>query len=93
MTLEIDLSPTLQEKLEAIAAQRGLDVPHLVVETLEKLDPPTSSHRRAGESSGEFILRLAEEMRASMPEADWMGMPSDHARNYKHYLYGAPKEE
>ena len=39
------------------------------------------------------ILRIFEEIHKSMPESAWDNLPTDGARNYKHYLYGFPKEE
>jgi hypothetical protein len=92
MTLTIDVPPALEAKLESIAAQRGVDVPQLVVGTLEKLESPKPSGRRDGENTGEYIIRLADEVRASMSDADWMARPSDYAHNYKHYLYGAKND-
>ena len=39
------------------------------------------------------ILRIFDEIHKSTPESAWANMPTDGARNYKHYLYGFPKEE
>ena len=38
------------------------------------------------------MWELAEEIAASVPDAEWDNVPSDLARNLDHYLYGAPKE-
>jgi len=38
------------------------------------------------------ILRIFDEIHKSTPESAWANMPTDGARNYKHYLYGFPKE-
>ena len=39
------------------------------------------------------VLRIFDEIHKSAPESAWDHMPTDGARNYKHYLYGHPKEE
>ena len=39
------------------------------------------------------VLRIFDEIHKSTPESAWVNMPTDGARNYKHYLYGFPKEE
>ena len=39
------------------------------------------------------VLRIIDEIHKSAPESAWDHMPTDGARNYKHYLYGHPKEE
>lgn len=39
------------------------------------------------------VFEMVEEMRESYPLNMWDGLPSDLAKNKKHYLYGLPKEE
>jgi hypothetical protein len=39
-----------------------------------------------------FFQRVRE-LSASIPQEEWEKLPKDLARNYKHYLYGHPKEE
>ena len=39
------------------------------------------------------IVEMVDEMRASYPVDMWDGLPTDLAKNKKHYLYGHPKEE
>ena len=39
------------------------------------------------------VLRIFDRIHKSTPESAWADMPTDGARNYKHYLYGFPKEE
>ncbi len=94
MTLMIDLPPNIEENLELIAAQRGVNVQDVVIEALGQLRPekPEKPVRREGEPIGEYLVRMAEELRAAIPDAEWTGQPNDHAKNYKHYLYGAAKE-
>jgi hypothetical protein len=36
---------------------------------------------------------LAAELTGSVPPEDWAKLPTDLAKNYRHYLYGHPKEE
>ncbi len=42
---------------------------------------------------GETIPELFERLRKSVPDDAWEGLPTDLAKNKKHYLYGHPKEE
>ena len=94
MTLMIDLPPGMEEKLETIATQRGVGVQDVVIDALQQLEPakPKAPARRDGEPIGEYLIRMVEELRRQIPDADWGGRPSDGAKNYKHYLYGVPKE-
>lgn len=39
------------------------------------------------------IWEIAAEIAATVPDEEWAKVPNDLARNYKHYLYGAPKEK
>ena len=39
------------------------------------------------------LLEMIREIHESTPESAWDNVPTDSARNYKHYLYGHPKEE
>ncbi len=39
------------------------------------------------------IVDMVEKMRESYPSDMWDGLPTDLAKNKKHYLYGLPKEE
>ena len=36
---------------------------------------------------------MLERLRKAAPRDTWDGFPTDGAKNYKHYLYGHPKEE
>ena len=36
---------------------------------------------------------MFERLRKSVPPEAWDNMPTDGAKNYKHYLYGHPKVE
>ncbi len=39
------------------------------------------------------IVERVKELQRSMPPEQLDGVPSDGAKNYKHYLYGRPKVE
>lgn len=39
-----------------------------------------------------FWQRIAE-IGEQVPKEEWEKLPKDFARNFEHYLYGAPKEE
>ena len=39
------------------------------------------------------IPELFRKIRESVPESAWADLPTDGAKNYKHYLYGHPKED
>ncbi len=41
----------------------------------------------------ESILDMTDRLRQSAPADVWDKMPTDSAKNYRHYLYGHPKEE
>ena len=41
----------------------------------------------------ESILDMFERLRKSVPPQAWDNMPTDGAKNYRHYLYGHPKVE
>ena len=47
-------------------------------------EPPAEGH--------ESILEMFDRLRKSVPPDAWDNMPTDGAKNYKHYLYGWPKE-
>ena len=38
------------------------------------------------------LSEMLREVRESVPDSTWDSLPTDGARNYKHYLYGFPKE-
>lgn len=95
MTLMIDLPPGLEEKLETIAAQRGVGIQEVVIDALDQLmaETPKAPMRREGEPIGEYLVRMAEELRAAIPSEGWAGVPRDLSVNHDHYLYGAEKVE
>jgi hypothetical protein len=44
-------------------------------------------------TAGEYLLHLAAKHSAAVPEEEREAIPPDYAKNYKHYLYGTPKEQ
>ena len=44
------------------------------------------------EEAEHSVLRMIREIHESTPESAWDNVPNDGARNYKHYLYGWPKD-
>ena len=41
----------------------------------------------------ETVLEVTDRMLRSAPPGTWDNTPTDGAKNYRHYLYGHPKEE
>ena len=39
------------------------------------------------------IVEAVQELHRTIPPEAWDALPPDGAKNYKHYLYGSPKEE
>ena len=56
-------------------------------------DVPVSSGAPSGEAHGESLLEMFDRLRRSVPADTWDDLPTDLAKNKKHYLYGHPKEE
>ena len=44
-------------------------------------------------SAGQSILEIFDELHRAAPPGAFDQLPTDGARNYKHYLYGWPKED
>lgn len=61
------------------------------IEQLRDLEPP--SREPTSGNAGQSILEMFDEIHRSMPEGAFDELPTDGARNYKHYLYGFSKEE
>lgn len=47
----------------------------------------------SSKSTGQSILEMFDELHRSAPEGAFDALPTDGARNYKHYLYGFTKDE
>ena len=67
--------------LEPLDLEDGAEV------TVSIVDAPPPGQAR------ESIPELFERLRKSVPPEAWDTMPTDGAKNYKHYLYGHPKVE
>ncbi|MYA52736.1 MAG: DUF104 domain-containing protein [Gammaproteobacteria bacterium] len=39
------------------------------------------------------VVEAVQELQRTIPSDAWDVLPTDGARNYKHYLYGHPKED
>ena len=44
------------------------------------------------EEAEHSVLRMIRKIHESVPDSAWDNVPTDGARNYKHYLYGWPKD-
>jgi hypothetical protein len=91
MSLTIELPAELEAKLRAVAAQQGVSVSDLALSALERLVTP-GQEAIDGMTSGEYLLCLAQKY-AAAPMEEQAALPPDYAKNYKHYLYGHPKEQ
>ena len=65
--------------LEPLDLEEGKEV----VVSIEDAPPPAKGK--------ESILEMFERLRKSVPPEAWDNMPTDGAKNYKHYLYGWPE--
>lgn len=54
-------------------------------------DDPPSSEEQVNSSSN--VLLAIKEIGDRVPDDEWANLPSDFAKNIRHYLYGAEKEE
>ena len=74
--------------LEPLDLDEGKEVILSIQETEAAVDNAPSS------SNGpESIPQLFERLRNSVPPDTWDDLPTDLAKNKKHYLYGHPREE
>ena len=46
----------------------------------------------AGEQGAAAVLKLIDELHAAVPDQGLSDRPTDMAENYKHYLYGWPRD-
>ena len=51
--------------------------------SIEEIDPPVLG--------AAAVLQLIDRLHAAVPDRDLTDLPTDMAENYKHYLYGHPK--
>ena len=62
----------------------------VVVMSIEEVGPSDKASKPA--LTGESLLEMFEKLRESVPPDAWKELPTDLAKNKKHYLYGFPKE-
>ena len=56
-------------------------------------DADRQSESQIGSEEAEHsVLRMIRRIHESVPDSAWDNVPTDGARNYKHYLYGWPKD-
>ena len=66
--------------LEPLNLKEGTVVT-LAIENFERAEERTHS-----------VVTMVERLRESMGEDEWDGVPTDGSLNYRHYLYGHPRE-
>ena len=76
--------------LEPLDLEEGAEV-SVAIEGGKTSD--NGNHAEKPGRTGESILEMFDRLRASVPPESWDGLPTDLAKNKKHYLYGHPKEE
>ncbi|MCY3958516.1 MAG: antitoxin family protein [Chloroflexi bacterium] len=69
-----------------------LDEGKEVMVSIEDTEAAVKDTPPAGQGLASLAARVAE-LRESVPPETWDGLPTDLAKNKKHYLYGHPKEE
>lgn len=73
--------------LRPLDLEEGAEVTVSVEDGVPVKDAPPPKRGLAG------IVERVKEAQKSMPPDAWEDLPTDGAENYKHYLYGFPKEE
>ena len=82
----VEAFQTWCESVEAFELKNKVKLPGDIAEMVS-IKEPLPQH------SGTYsVLEMFQEIRESAPEVNWDELPSDGAKNYKHYLYGHPKE-
>ena len=82
--------------LEPLELEEGEEVTLSIVKIARnKPDIPAplkTNEERARVSGPHPVLAMVDRLKAEIPGLDQIEAPPDGARNYKHYLYGFPKE-
>ena len=75
--------------LEPLDLEEGVEVTVSVQDAAAEASEDGSAPRRGLAAIVEMVL----EMQKDIPPEEWANLPTDLAKNKKHYLYGHPKEE
>src|SRR5271167_3461918 len=94
ITLNPELDDRIAAKVRSGFYQSPTEVVQAGLDLLEARDrvvqtPSDASSPQDTRPIGEVIAAIMEEV----PTEAWEQVPTDLARNYKHYLYGSPREE
>ncbi len=80
------LIPGGPEAVTQLEKEHNIELPRDIVEMLSVQEDLSKAN------AGEAVLEISRMVRESIPEGALDDMPTDGARNYKHYLYGWPKK-
>jgi Arc/MetJ-type ribon-helix-helix transcriptional regulator len=90
--MSIDLKPELEQRIAAkVESGQYKSADEVVEKGLDLLEARTAAQPSPPEVDlpvWETISRLGQQV----PDDELADVPTDFARNLKHYLYGAPKE-
>ena len=82
--------------LEPLGLKEGTEVEVTLGRTTEDAaeeQEPSKPEAQSTRGTLAGMLDLVREMERTIPPEEWERLPTDLARNKKHYLYGHPKEE
>ena len=83
--------------IEPLDLEEGAEVTLRIVDVVSaEMASPTSrkTEKAPASNSGTHpVIAMIDRLRAEMPELEQEKAPPDGAKNYKHYLYGHPKED
>ncbi len=80
------LIPGGPEAVTQLEKEHNIELPRDIVEMLSVQEDLSKAN------AGEAVLEISRMVCESIPEGALDDMPTDGARNYKHYLYGWPKK-
>jgi Arc/MetJ-type ribon-helix-helix transcriptional regulator len=92
------LSPEVEERIAAKIRNGAYKSPSDVVQAgLQLLEAAHAvgpqAHRAIPVQDTRPIWEIAADIMKDVPAEAWDQVPTDLARNHKHYLYGAPRED
>ncbi|MCY4651674.1 MAG: antitoxin family protein [Dehalococcoidia bacterium] len=83
--------------IEPLDLEEGAEVTLRIVNVASaNPDSPSSQQPeedRSADTGTHPVIAMIDRLRAEIPELEQETAPTDGAKNYKHYLYGFPKEE